>query len=154
MESLRFTKTHGAGNSYIKTNVSVDCPANLSELAVKMSNGLKRTWSDGLIVIPFPAVVDSKISMFNSYGAAGKMCVNTSRYIGRYVYEKRLTDKKAISFIALSGIKILSFTTDSGYATFVSPGRTLHMQRKEYKNHLYMSGETVSVFEGEYLIEP
>lgn len=120
MESLRFTKMHGAGNDYIYINGIADCPANLSKLAVKMSDRHKGVGSDGLIVILPSAVADFKMRMFNSDGTEGEMCGNASRCIGKYVYEKGLTNKKVISLETLSGIKMLSLNIDSGYVTSVS----------------------------------
>lgn len=281
MESLRFTKMHGAGNDYIYINGIDDCPANLSELAVKMSDRHKGVGSDGLIVILSSDVADFRMRMFNADGTEGEMCGNASGCIGKYVYEKGLTNKKIISLETLSGIKMLSLNTDSGSVMSVmvdmdqpllqpekipvlsvnevldhevetsagllwitavstgnphgvvfvgnvddmdisvagrelelhpmfpkraniefveilnprelkmriwergsgetqacgtgscaavvagvltgrcgrditvhSPGGTLHIKWDEHNNHLYMSGEAVSVFEGEYLIEP
>ena len=78
MESLRFTKMHGAGNDYIYINGIEDCPANLSELAVKMSDRHKGVGGDGLIVILPSAVADFKMRMFNSDGTEGEMCGNAS----------------------------------------------------------------------------
>lgn len=120
MESLRFTKMHGAGNDYIYINGIEDCPANLSELAVKMSDRHKGVGGDGLIVILPSAVADFKMRMFNSDGTEGEMCGNASACIGKYVYEKGLTNKKIISLETLSGIKILSLSTDRGFVTSVT----------------------------------
>ena len=39
------------------------------------------------------------------------MCGNASRCIGKYVYDKRLTNKKNITLETLSGIKELQLTT-------------------------------------------
>ena len=50
--------------------------------------------------------------MFNADGSEGKMCGNASRCLGKYVYEKRLTDKKNIALETLSGVKNLKLFTD------------------------------------------
>ena len=42
------------------------------------------------------------------------MCGNASRCIGKYVYEKGLTDKEVITLETLSGIKILKLHTGNG----------------------------------------
>ena len=43
------------------------------------------------------------------------MCGNASRCIGKYVYEKGLTDKEVITLETLSGIKILKLHTGNGW---------------------------------------
>lgn len=111
---------HGAGNDYIYINAIDNCPANLSELAVKMSDRHKGVGSDGLIAVLPSAFADFKMRMFNSDGTESEMCGNASRCVGKYVYEKRLTDKKIISLETLSGIKMLSLSLDSGSVVSVT----------------------------------
>lgn len=105
---IRFTKMHGAGNDYIYLNGIDSCPANLSELAIKMSNRHKGIGSDGLVAIMKSDIADFRMRMFNADGSEGEMCGNASRCIGKYVYEKKLTTKKYITLETLSGIKTLS----------------------------------------------
>lgn len=45
--------------------------------------------------------------IFNNDGSEAMMCGNASRCIGKYLYDKHLTDKTTISLETLSGIKIL-----------------------------------------------
>ena len=45
--------------------------------------------------------------MFNADGSEGKMCGNASRCIGKYVYERGLTDKTELTLETLSGVKQL-----------------------------------------------
>ena len=49
--------------------------------------------------------------IFNADGSEAMMCGNASRCIGKYVYDKRLTNKKNITLETLSGIKELQLTT-------------------------------------------
>lgn len=132
MESkiIKFTKMHGAGNDYIYINDKESLPSDLSELAVKMSNRHTGVGGDGIILILPSEVADFKMRMFNADGSEGEMCGNASRCIAKYVYDKKLTTKKAITLETLSGIKVLhlhlahdevvSVTVDMGEPIFES----------------------------------
>ena len=99
---------HGAGNDYIYLNCMEECPADLSTLAVAMSDRHKGVGSDGLVAIMPSAVADFRMRMFNADGSEGEMCGNASRCIGKYVYEKGLTHNRHITLETLAGIKTLS----------------------------------------------
>ena len=91
---MRFTKMEGAGNDYIYINgfeEQVDDPAALS---VKMSRQHFGCGSDGLILILPSDAADFRMRMFNSLdGSEGKMCGNAIRCVGKYVYDRKMTDK-------------------------------------------------------------
>ena len=53
---------------------------------------------------------DFRMRMFNADGSEAQMCGNASRCIGKYVYEKGLTDKTSFTLETLSGVKHLSLT--------------------------------------------
>jgi diaminopimelate epimerase len=112
---LKFTKMHGAGNDYIY----VDCtqcnvPANPHELAVKMSHRNFGVGADGLVLIGRSAVADFKMRMFNADGSEAQMCGNASRCIGKFVYDKGLTSKTALTLETLAGIKKLLLYVENG----------------------------------------
>ena len=48
--------------------------------------------------------------IFNADGSEAKMCGNASRCIGKYLYERHLTDSSEIKLETLSGVKTLSLT--------------------------------------------
>ena len=106
---IGFTKMHGCGNDYIYVNTmqyEVACPA---EAAIKWSNRYKGIGSDGLVLIGKPSTTEADFSMriFNADGSEAMMCGNASRCIGKYLYERGLTNKKVIRLQTLSGIKTL-----------------------------------------------
>jgi diaminopimelate epimerase len=45
--------------------------------------------------------------MFNSDGSESEMCGNASRCVGKYVYEKGMTNKTGITLETLAGVKVL-----------------------------------------------
>lgn len=104
---MKFTKMHGTGNDYIYINGFVENIENLSELSLRLSDRHKGIGSDGLVVILPSEDCDFKMRMFNSDGSESEMCGNASRCIGKYVYEKGLTDKTEITLETLAGVKVL-----------------------------------------------
>ncbi|MCR5851514.1 MAG: diaminopimelate epimerase [Bacteroidaceae bacterium] len=130
-QKIHFTKMHGAGNDYIYVNTlfyNIDEP---SELARLWSNRHKGIGSDGLVLIGRSPIPEAEFSMriFNADGSEAMMCGNACRCIGKYLYEKGLTDKTEIRLLTLSGIKVLKLeitsinivrtvTVDMGEPTF------------------------------------
>lgn len=110
-ELIKFTKMHGAGNDYIYVN-TMDFPIrNPEELAIKWSAPHTGIGSDGLVLIGSSEIADFSMRIFNADGSEAMMCGNASRCIGKYVYDKGLTDKKTITLETLSGIKELQLAT-------------------------------------------
>lgn len=109
-KSVRFTKMHGAGNDYIYVDAQKYDVSDPSAAAIAWSNRHTGIGSDGLVLIGKPyGGVDADFSMriFNADGSEAKMCGNASRCIGKYLYERRLTDKTTIRLQTLSGVKLL-----------------------------------------------
>ncbi len=105
---IEFTKMHGLGNDY----VYMDCtksgvPDNVSDLAQFVSNRHFGVGSDGLILICSSDTCDFKMKMYNMDGSEAQMCGNGIRCVGKYVYDKGLTNKKRITVETLAGIKVL-----------------------------------------------
>ena len=104
-----FTKMHGCGNDYIYVNAMQHPIANPQACAVAWSDRHKGIGSDGLVLIDRSPVPEADFSMriFNADGSEAMMCGNASRCIGKYLYEKAITDKPVIRLLTLSGIKTL-----------------------------------------------
>lgn len=101
---------HGAGNDYIYVDAQKYDVPDPSAAAIALSDRHTGIGSDGLVLIGKPyGGVDADFSMriFNADGSEAKMCGNASRCIGKYLYERRLTDKTTIRLQTLSGVKIL-----------------------------------------------
>lgn len=110
-KSVRFTKMHGAGNDYIYVDTRQYNVPDPSAAAIAWSNRHTGIGSDGLVLIGAPhSGVDADFSMriFNADGSEAMMCGNASRCIGKYLYERGLTDKTVIRLETLSGVKILT----------------------------------------------
>ena len=110
---MKFTKMHGIGNDYIYVNCMEETIKNPSELSVKLSDRHFGIGSDGLILIKPSKKADFKMEMYNADGSRGEMCGNGIRCVGKYVYEKGLTDKTAVSIETLAGIKHLELIVEN-----------------------------------------
>lgn len=104
---IKFTKMHGTGNDYIYVNGFEEKIASPSEFSIKYSDRHKGIGSDGLVLILPSEVADFRMQMFNADGSEAEMCGNASRCIGKYVYDKGLTNKTEIQLETLSGVKNL-----------------------------------------------
>ena len=104
---MKFTKMHGTGNDYIYVNGFVEKIENPAEFSIKYSDRHKGIGSDGLVMILPSETCDFRMRMFNADGSESEMCGNASRCIGKYVYDKGMTDKTEVSLETLAGVKIL-----------------------------------------------
>ena len=106
-KTLYFTKMEGLGNDYVYIDASrfpVDDPAALS---VRLSDRHFGIGGDGIILIGPGDKGDFSMRIFNADGSEGLMCGNGARCVGKYVYDKHLTDKTDIALETLSGIRML-----------------------------------------------
>jgi diaminopimelate epimerase len=104
---MKFTKMHGTGNDYIYVNGFVENIENPEEFSIQYSDRHKGIGSDGLVLIMPSETCDFRMRMFNADGSESEMCGNASRCIGKYVYDKGMTDKTEVSLETLAGVKIL-----------------------------------------------
>ena len=111
-EKILFTKMHGAGNDYIYVDTIKFPIRNPEKKAIEWSAPHTGIGSDGLVLIGKSDIADFSMRIFNADGSEALMCGNASRCIGKYVYEKGLTDKTFITLETLSGIKELQLTID------------------------------------------
>lgn len=116
---MEFTKMQGIGNDYIYFNCLEKELKNPSEVAIKLSDRHFGVGGDGIIMIMSSEIADFRMRMFNADGSEGEMCGNATRCIGKYVYEKGLTDKTKISLETLAGIKYLELNVQNGIVTEV-----------------------------------
>ena len=109
---MKFTKMHGIGNDYIYFNCLEKEIENPEELSIKLSDRHFGVGGDGIVLILPSDKADFRMRMFNADGSEGKMCGNATRCIGKYVYDKGITDNKEITLETLSGIKTLKISVN------------------------------------------
>lgn len=111
---IKFTKMHGLGNDYVYIDAINQKIENESSLAKFVSNRHFGIGSDGLILICKSEVADFKMRIFNSDGSEAEMCGNGIRCVGKFVYDKGLTNKTTVKIETLAGIKTLILNTKDG----------------------------------------
>lgn len=111
---MKFSKMQGLGNDYIYVNCFEEKVENVNETAKKVSDRHFGIGSDGLVLICPSDKADFCMNMYNSDGTQAEMCGNAIRCVGKYVYDRGLTDKTTITVETLAGIKILELNVQDG----------------------------------------
>lgn len=111
---LKFTKMHGLGNDYVYMDAINQRIENRAKLAKYVSDRHFGIGSDGLILICESKVADFRMQMFNSDGTEAEMCGNGIRCVGKFVYDKKMTNKDIVTIETLAGIKTLKLTIKDG----------------------------------------
>ena len=111
---IKFTKMEGLGNDYVYIDCTKQDVKIASELANVISDRHFGVGSDGLILIKKSKTADFRMQMFNSDGSEAEMCGNGIRCVGKFVYDKGLTDKTTLKIETLAGIKILNLNVEDG----------------------------------------
>lgn len=111
---IKFTKMHGLGNDYVYIDCINQTIDNKSDLARFVSNRNFGVGSDGLILICKSDIADFKMRMFNQDGSEAEMCGNGIRCVGKFVYDKGLTNKTIVNIETLAGIKTLNLNVEKG----------------------------------------
>lgn len=113
---MKFTKMHGCGNDYVYIN---GCEEKIAqedkpELVRKFSDRHFGIGGDGVIFINPSKEADFEMEMYNADGSRAEMCGNGIRCVGKYVYDKGLTDKTNVSIISCGKIKYLELFVKDG----------------------------------------
>lgn len=116
---MKFTKMHGIGNDYIYVNCFEEKVDNPEKVSIYVSDRRKGIGSDGLVMIMPSDKADFRMRIFNADGSEAMMCGNATRCIGKYVYDKGLTNKTEITLETNSGIKYLTLFPEYGKVEFV-----------------------------------
>ncbi len=111
---MRFTKMQGLGNDYVYVDGIHQDLRDLPQLARRVSDRHFGVGSDGLICIGPSQVADFRMQMFNADGSEGEMCGNGIRCVGKFVYDKGLTDKRKLTVETLAGVRELVLHVTEG----------------------------------------
>ena len=79
----------------------------MKRLAMRLSNRHFGIGGDGIILIEDSNIADFKMCIFNQDGSEAEMCGNGIRCVGKFVYDKKLTQKEEITIETLAGVKTL-----------------------------------------------
>lgn len=126
---MHFTKMQGLGNDYLY--FFGPAPADAPALSRRLSDRHFGPGADGLIFIAPSARADFRMRIFNADGSEAEMCGNGIRCVGKYVYDRGLTDKTELLIETGAGLrrlqlhpengKVVSVTAEMGRAV-VTPG--------------------------------
>ncbi len=115
MTKIKFTKMNGLGNDFVildyeeyqKTKKAPD------KLALKLCNRNFGIGADGLIIVnPNTNKADISWIFYNSDGSVAQMCGNGMRCFARYIYDKKIIDKKEFSVETKAGIIVPKIISD------------------------------------------
>ena len=114
---IRFTKMEGCGNDYVYVDgTSQEIAAESKpELVRKMSDRHFGIGGDGVIFINRSKIADFEMEMYNADGSRGEMCGNGIRCVGKFVYDKGLTDREQITVESFGKIKYLTLYPENGF---------------------------------------
>lgn len=111
-KKIHFIKMHGLGNDYIFVDTAFNTIPDPAKASIEWSKSHTGIGSDGLILIGRSPEADFTMRIFNADGLEGQMCGNASRCVGKYVYERGLTDKTSINLLTPAGMKVLELDVD------------------------------------------
>lgn len=113
---MKFTKMHGCGNDYVYVDGSREQipQEEKPELVRRLSDRHFGIGGDGVIFINPSDEADFEMEMYNADGTRAEMCGNGIRCVGKFVYDKGLTDKTDITVISAGGVKYLTLIVKDG----------------------------------------
>lgn len=111
---MRFAKMQGTGNDYIYVNCLEEVVNEPDILARRLSDRHFGVGADGLVLIRPSGRADFAMEMYNADGSRGEMCGNGIRCLGKYVYDRGLTDKRELDIQIGSGTRHLRLFPGEG----------------------------------------
>ena len=130
---MRYTKMHGAGNSFVLTeNLHGELQGeDLSVLALRLCGGKTGPGADGLIVVVPAADADFGMLFYNSDGSLGEMCGNGARCIARYGVEHALVrDAENIRVQTTAGLVTGRRVTEELYQVRLNDPSVIEVHRE------------------------
>lgn len=118
---MKFTKMHGCGNDYIYVNGFEEKIAQEKkpEMVRRFSDRHFGIGGDGVIFINPSSEADFEMEMYNADGSRAEMCGNGIRCVGKYVYDRGLTNQTDISVVSFGKVKYLKLTVENGKVSTV-----------------------------------
>ena len=112
---MRFTKMHGAGNDYVYVNCFEErFPADVSALAIEVSDRHFGIGGDGLVLICPSELADARMRMFNADGSESEMCGNAIRCVAKYLYDHGIVRRESLAIETGRGVLTLLCEVDNG----------------------------------------
>ena len=117
---MKFTKMHGCGNDYIYIDGAKEqvAPDEKPDFVRSLSDRHFGVGGDGVIFINPSDEADFEMEMYNADGTRAEMCGNGIRCVGKFVYDKGLTNKTDISVIDVSCVSIILCAVSVAFSIF------------------------------------
>ena len=117
-QKIEFTKMQGCGNDYVyidggRFHIPME---EKPDVVRRMSNRNFGIGSDGVIFINpvMDGSAEFEMEMWNADGTRSEMCGNGMRCVGKYVYDKGLTNKDSVAVVSAGQVKYLEYTIENG----------------------------------------
>ena len=110
--NMKFTKMNGLGNDYIFINNDIEKVIDPENLSCVLTDRHRSIGGDGIVLIEKLKEDKFYMRIFNTDGSEGEMCGNALRCLGKYVYEKNMTDSTNIFVETKSGLKEINLTVE------------------------------------------
>ena len=109
----------GCGNDYVYINgftgfTEIIPQQQKPDFVRKMSDRHFGIGGDGVIFVNPSQTADFEMEMYNADGTRAEMCGNGIRCVGKFVYDKGLTEKKDIRVESFGKVKYLQLLTEGG----------------------------------------
>lgn len=144
---MKFTKMQGCGNDYVYVNGIEEklLQERKPEIVRFLSDRHFGIGGDGVIFINAAEEADFEMEMYNADGTRSEMCGNGIRCVAKFVYDKRLTDKKQISIVSAGKIKYLDLT--------VNAEDLVETVKVNMGNPILEPSQIPAVFEGDMVVD-
>ncbi len=144
---MKFTKMQGCGNDYVYVNgmqevISVEKKPEAVRFLSDRHFGIG---GDGVIFINAASEADFEMEMYNADGTRSEMCGNGIRCVGKFVYDKGLTDKARITVVSAGQIKYLDLQ--------VGEGGQVETVKVNMGSPILVPAQIPAIFDGEQVID-
>ena len=107
---MKFTKMQGCGNDYVYINGIEETVKDKAQAVPFFSDRHFGIGGDGVIFINKGEKADFEMEMYNADGSRSQMCGNGIRCVGKFVYDKGLTQQTEITVESFGAVKYLTLT--------------------------------------------
>lgn len=102
---LQFTKMHGLGNDFILINaLHQEALPPLAPFCKNYSDLRFGIGFDQALILRPSKSADFKMEIFNADGSQVEMCGNGIRCLAKYIWDRRLSDKRELTIETLAGV--------------------------------------------------
>ncbi len=107
---MKFTNMQGCGNDYVYINGIEETVKDKAQAVPFFSDRHFGIGGDGVIFINKGEKADFEMEMYNADGSRSQMCGNGIRCVGKFVYDKGLTQQTEITVESFGAVKYLTLT--------------------------------------------